>query len=275
MRGQVRVILSLVIGLVLVTCGMPTAGFVFQPHNAAELDLASLKPNWEIGDCWIVQTRTRRPQVVDTLEASRFGPAIQWRFTVQNQVQLADETCYLVEVRPTMDQRGDLSVLLWFERNWLALRQFQLQHRVGGNVHTVTEQYRPTIGQTAPVLGPLTVLPIDIPAFTPAGSKSDGNFGYTVEYGPTGAKQAGGLRFAFRVQQRTTIPKAEEIKDVLSQIGAKSGETPLLLKVELQRFDRRICQWWRAGHPWPVYCDNGATTARLISVSRANNHDQP
>src|SRR5262249_97920 len=131
-------------------------------------------------------------------------------------------------------------------------------------------------GQFAPIMTPLSALPIDLPAFLPQGFKAPADGEYTFVSQPTSAsptaKEAKDLgdgrtvRFAHKVKQGVGAPDARAMKAIPAAF-AKGGEP--VVAVELKDRDKTVVQLWQKGSPWPLYTDNGRTKAKLVSVGEA------
>jgi hypothetical protein len=138
-------------------------------------------------------------------------------------------------------------------------------------------------GPSAPVLGPFTVVPIDTPMFLAGHEKSLTGFSYTSYDGRAEQKGLGDLGFARRVKQRVVAVAQEEVDRLLGDRFAKSMEHAAFTKslvrqpvteARLKTGERQVRQWWQAGRPWPVYCDNGYTVSRLVAFTPAGKDSQ-
>src|SRR5262249_690111 len=142
---------------------------------------------------------------------------------------------------------------------------------VQGGFRTVTEQYKSTTANNlpAPVLAPLTVLPLDMPAFLDVqGSKATEpqKFSYEASGGPAQAKDPGDVNFASEVEQQVQPATADDTRGLVAEDFSKGLEKKPVVKVQLRSGPRTVTQLWQAEQPWPLYCTNGKTEARLIKV---------
>jgi hypothetical protein len=140
---------------------------------------------------------------------------------------------------------------------------------VQGGFRTVTEQYKPS-EQGAPVLAPLTALPLEMPVFkkTMEGAKAldSETYSYEAIQGTEGTKEIGDVSFAFDVDQQLQKTTPEEAKGLVAESFSKDLDKAALVKVRIKGPGRQVSQLWRAEQPWPVYSTNGTTEARLIEV---------
>ena len=132
--------------------------------------------------------------------------------------QLAGSDCYRIAVRPTDAARPKTTV--WIDRDTTAIRQIQTELPTADGYQTVTESYR-SRGQAAPVVGPLTVLPIDLPQFPEPGVKSLDAYRYETFCGPGGIKAIGEVGFSIDIRQGFSTPSDELIKSIFSDSGIR------------------------------------------------------
>ena len=230
------------------------------------ISLESFRPQWHVGDRWIVETTTLPVQASLGREATTRGKPISWQFSVRAVERLFDCDCYRIEVRPLPVGSSPSLTTLWVERRSLSLRQVQTQLMVAGQLRRMTESYRFNNGQPAPILGPLTALPLDLPLFTAGRAKGLQRFSYEAVAGPSGRKALGDLGFLISVEQEIAPATAQRAKALLPQDFAKDLETKPAIEVRLKSRQSQVRQLWKPGCPWPVYVDNGPTVARLVKV---------
>jgi hypothetical protein len=156
----------------------------------------------------------------------------------------------------------------------MTLRQVQAQLPGPDGFQTVTETYRSDSGQPFPVLPPLSLPPLDLPLFL-SGAKGTETFRYGVSSGPGGVKAAGQIGFDPSVEQEITVPKEEDVRCLLPEDYTKDLAKKPPIEVRLKTSSSRVRQLWQPGLPWPVYCDNGIVTSRLITVAELLEAAQP
>jgi hypothetical protein len=222
-----------------------------------------------VGDRWVVETVTRQVQISRPQPPAGQGTSVRWQFTVRGVERVAGVDCYRVEVRPTVAGPSQPLTILWADRQTLTLRRFQTELRVAGNLVTVTENYEPVGGQPTPVQCPLTALPIDMPTFAGGQSKGLQQFNYDAVVGTGGKKGIGDLGFHFEISQDVAAAKIDDVRKLLGEGFSKDLDAQPIMEVRLKTIEREVRQMWRAGSPWPVYCQSGPTTARLLTVTTA------
>jgi hypothetical protein len=237
--------------------------------------IEQLRPQWRVGDQWVVETATLQIQNAAVGVKPERGEPIQWQFTVTGIDKLQGRDCYQIEARP-LGQSASPTTRMWVDRQSLALCQLQSQAAVGGQWKTITESYQFPNGQPAPVQGPLSALPIDLPLFLSGGMKGSQQFSYEVTAGPEGRKALGDVGFAMNVQQETDTAPPQEVKGLLGDEFTKDLEAKPVVEVRLKSAMGQVRQLWQAGSPWPVYADNGTTIARLVktTAARPNNRSE-
>lgn len=263
---------ALLVGCVMVIGGGLVAT---RPADSAppEIKEEQFRPKWKAGDKWVIETHSQSVQVRDEkVEDEDKQPGVKWEFTVGKTEKIAGHDCYRVEVRCLEPGAAQPSSVLWIDQKTMTLRQFQTQIPVPGGFRTVTESYVVGEGQQAPVLGPLTALPIDLPLFTPGSSRAT-KFSYEAITGPAGKRAVGDVGFAVDIEQSIQPAKAEDLQKLLPQAMSrdlsKDLEKKPVVDVKLKTPEREVRQLWQAGQPWPVYSDNGQTKAKLIKVTPA------
>lgn len=228
------------------------------------------RPKWSVGDEWVIETQTRPIQGRSADAAEQSSPKIRWTFKVAGIEKVDGADCYRVEIACERNDsvRGP-SAVIWCQSDTMFLRQIECQVPAAGQWRTMKESYRHADG-LAPVLSPINAIPLDLPAFLPAGSKATH---FVVESSPkaTGAKDVTSLRFARSVQQSVKAPSEELMKSLppfAKSIGAPAME------VILEGPGQKVTQVWKAGAPWPIYSDNGRTHATLIAQKNASSPDE-
>lgn len=262
--------------ILAIVCILPPSRLAPEMSVADELthedDADRFKPNWTIGDRWVVETQTKRPQAADTDQASRTGPPVRWQFSVQAREKVGGRECFRVEVQSVQERAfPQAKISLWVDRNAWALVQCQTQLWVAGVQRTITESYQFPGQQPTPVMGPLTALPVDFPLLLGGRMKGTQAFSYEAVPGPSGTKDIGDLGFAFDVTQDLDARPSEHARKLLHADFVKSLEARPMLEVKLKTFHREVKQLWQAGLPWPAYSDNGVTVARLVKQIPARN----
>lgn len=250
---------------VMMILGLASLGRTAPEAERGMVDLRQVKPKWEVGDQWVVETRTLPIQARREPTGLTRGRPVPWQFTVQQEEKLIDD-CYRVEIRCLLEGAPQPVTVLWIDKKSGALRQVQTQFPSADGFRTVTESYDSAGAQPSPVLSMLTALPVDLPAFQGNEAKGLEKYGYESRIGPAGVKNPGELGFAFEVEQEVAQPGAEQVKGLLEEDFAKNLAERPVVEVRLKGVDRQVRQLWQAGLPWPVYADNGTTVARLVKV---------
>jgi hypothetical protein len=233
-----------------------------------------LKPKWEVGDSWVVEATTQPVQLRaggdDKTPAPPAAPVkAQYKFTVAAREKLGAGECFRVEITVHPDPRNQPTTKLWLDAKSLALKQLQTQIPVDGAFATVTESYDSKDGPPAPVTGPLTAVPVDMPVFV-GGRAGEQSFSSEAAGGPAGAKRAANdVAFAVDIKQTTTPVTPDAARGLLPEKFSRDLETKPLVKVELKTAERTVTQLWQVGRPWPVYTKSGPTEARLVSFTPA------
>lgn len=238
-----------------------------RPLRSANVD--QVRPRWNLGDGWVVETSTYPMQVRgDAAQLTRSRP-IQWQFVVQKYEKVIGDDCYRVAVKCLLPGPAQPTTVLWIDRKTQTLRQVQTQIPAAGRFRTITENYE-FGGQRSPVLGPLTALPIDLPLFQPGGTKGLGKFSYQANVGPAGKKALGEVGFAYEIEQDISEPAVQQVKGLLPDSFTKDLAVKPMVEVRMRGAGRQVRQLWQAGQPWPVYAENGATVSRLVKVLPSN-----
>ena len=254
----------LAVGLATVPAAQPPTGPPGQGEK--EINVRRLKPRWKVGDRWIVQTRTMQMQARRQVGQDDRGQPVQWQFQVQGTEKLAGTQCYKVEIKCLAESAMKPSTTIWVDAQTMALRQTKVELPTQGGSRSVTESYEFPGGQPAPVLGPLTALPLDLPLFLDEGTKATSQFVYETYVGPAGTKAIGEIGFTRGVRQDVGLKETEGVKSLLDEQFVKSLPTDPLVEVQLSSQERSVRQLWQAGGLWPAYSDNGVTQAKLLRV---------
>lgn len=226
----------------------------------------TFRPEWRVGDQWVVEMTVTDPQARDTKDAP--PRPVRWQFEVLKPEKLGLVECHKVRVRTVEDPEAQPTAILWVDPKTMTLRQFQSQLPVPGGFRTVTESYAVADGQAAPVVGPLSALPIDLPLLTPGAAKGQ-TFSYEANSSPAGKKAVGEVGFLVDVEQKVEAADPKAVQDLLPADFRKDVEAKPLLEVRLKSPDREVRQLWQAQQPWPVYAKSGTTTARLVKFTPA------
>jgi hypothetical protein len=227
--------------------------------DAASLD----RPQWQVGDSWIIETLTEQLQGNEPKPAEK-APRIRWQFRVAKLEKVAGQDCYRVDIECLAQSRVRPKASVWCDKETLFLRQFETQVAFRGSYYTVQESYDCAKGAVAPVMASVNALPLGLPAFQPQGAKSLDGFTYTSAPLPAGVKDAGMIRFAHTVKQEVRAPSAKALKQV-PQLYAKDIQAKPVTEVRLDDGKQSLTQVWQRGLPWPVYAENGRTQAWLVS----------
>jgi hypothetical protein len=153
----------------------------------------------------------------------------------------------------------------------MTLRQFQTQIPVPGGFKKIIESYATDEEQPAvPVVGPLSVLPIDLPFFRSGAAKdAKEEFSYEAVSSPLGKKALNDIGFAIPISQQMATVKASDVKGLVIEDLRKGLEEKPVMEVNLEVAGRKIRQLWQPGYPWPVFSDNGSTQMRLVKYTPA------
>lgn len=263
---------------------VPSAARAQQPDGPGGVTQDKFKPKWEVGQSWVVETVSQQQQVRrDPPPGDKPQPQgqqqkpVQWEFKVEDVEKVGQQDCYKVKVQPKVEQQDQgqqPATTMWVNTQSMMLQKLQTQLPVQGGFRDVVETYSPgQAGQAAPVLSPLTVVPLEMPVFQEDKSKSIGKsatttkFSYETTVGPT--KNAGDVGFAFDVEQEMSTDVPNEAKGLLADEFGKGLEKKPMVQVTLKNQTRQVRQTWQQNLPWPVLSNNGTTQARLIKFNPA------
>jgi hypothetical protein len=248
---------------------------VLAADTPADVKGEDLKPRWNVGDSWVVETRTQALQTRADLDDRKPSP-VTWKFTVKKSEKIAGHDCHRVEV-VCLDSKGNTDktqpgVVFWVDQKSMAMRQLKTQMPVPGGFRTITESYAFGDNQPTPVAGLLSVLPIDVPLFNSGVSRGLEKYTYEAVSGPAGKRDVNDVAFATDIEQSIAAAKADEVNrlvpDEFKEFSRDLKAKPVV-EVKLKTAERDIRQLWQIGQPWPVYASNGQTTARLLKVTFA------
>lgn len=265
MRSRRTMILwSLAAGLVLPGTILWSTACLLGADQPAEGAASLDRPQWNLGDRWIIETLTEQIQGNEPRTGEK-APRIRWEFRVAKLEKVAGADCYRIDIECLAQGRVRPKASVWCDKQTLFLRQFETQVAFRGRYYTVQESYDCAKGELAPVMASVNVLPIGLPAFLPQGAKSLEGFTYTSAPLPAGVKDATTIRFAHTIRQDVRAPGAKSLKQV-PQLFAKDIQAKPLTEVQLAEGKQTMTQLWQKGLPWPVYAENGRTQAWLVST---------
>ncbi|HKI37687.1 MAG TPA: hypothetical protein VKA46_37895 [Gemmataceae bacterium] len=241
----------------------------------ADVKGEDLKPKWNVDDSWVIETTTKVIQARNDLGEKKPAP-INWKLTVKKAEKVAGHECHRLDVA-CLDDKGNVDKtqpgsVLWIDQKSMALRQLQTQLPVPGGFRTITESYAFGDNQPAPVTAPLTALVLDVPLFTPGATRGLEKFSYEAVSGAGGKRAANDVAFAVDIEQHITPAKEEDVKRLVSDEFKEFNrdlKAKPVVEVKLKTSEREVRQLWQVGQPWPLYANNGQTTARLIKVTLA------
>jgi hypothetical protein len=225
---------------------------------------------WQVGMKWVVETTTDLAQLGDVKDKKPKAEPIQWQFSVLKPEKVHGHDCYRLEVERLIDGKTDPKMpmtTVWADAQSLALRQIRTEFVVQGQTREVTESYEFEDGQPAPVMSPLTSIPLDFPLMRAGTAKGNGKFSYAAISGPGGKKALGDVGFAVEINQDITEAKPDAIKGLVGEDFSKDLGAKPITEVNLSTGDRSVRQLWKGDMPWPVYSNNGTTTSKLIKVT--------
>ena len=258
------IVLSGTVGLLLgsVFLGLSPKPAAAEEPPAGQTVVSLERPQWKVGDNWIVETLTERVQGREDKPATK-PTRLRWQFRVVNHENVAGSECYRIDVECLAKGRLRPKTSFWCDRKTLFLRQFQTQFAFNGRYRTIQESYDIPQGQYAPVMASVNVLPIGIPAFLPKGAKGGDTFTYISQPLPAGSKDPSIIRFAHTVKQEIRPAGAKALEQVPPAYAKSLAREPVD-EVRLTDRHRTVVQLWQKNAPWPVYVKNGPTQAWLV-----------
>lgn len=230
--------------------------------HCQELEPEAFRPSWKVGQKWVVETVGLQSPARKAPRANAPKRPVRWQFHVDSWEDIEGKQCFRIVVR-CLEPGENPETTLWVDRDSLTLLQIRIQLPSPEGFRTVTENYRSDSGQPFPAISALTVPPIDLPLFV-AGAKGTNSFQYRASTAPEGAKDAASIDFSVSIQQQLTEPSDEDLQQLLPEQFAKSAEHTPVAEVHLKTGRTDVRQLWQQGSPWPVYSNNGVSTARLI-----------
>jgi hypothetical protein len=246
----------------VVTCVGLAAIAQDQPDEGA---LATVdKPQWKVGDTWMIETVSTKIQGRET-EPARKSPPIRWQFRVADLEKLAGRDCYRIEVECLARGRIRPKSIMWVDEDSGFLRQYQTELAVGGTMRPIVESYDHAKGQPSPVVTPISAVPIVMPAFVKKGSKVN-SFSYTSAPMPAGAKakDLGLVTFAYEVSQTQGVAGAKALEAIPKGLSKNLDKKPVT-QINIASPTSTVTQLWQEGQPWPLFVDNGTTKAYLVT----------
>ena len=159
----------------------------------APIQAQKYRPQWQIGQQWVVQTESRQQQAA---VGRQKVVTARWQFRAEAVEQVQGRACVRITVHPLEDRQvqQEPKTTVWVDRTTTSIRQIQTQLPTREGYKTVTESYKPG-HQGAPVIGPLSVLPIALPQFAEQGIKAIGTYHYDTISGAGGIKTLGQVGF--------------------------------------------------------------------------------
>jgi hypothetical protein len=245
-------------------CGSLTS--VGDEQAAAAGHVTLERPRWSEGDRWVVETRTKIVQSV--AKADGQPRRVRWQFEIAGVERVAAAECFKICVTCLVEAKLRPSITLWYDKQTLFLRKFEAQIVARGEMRTLCESYT-AASEFAPVIPPLEVIPVSLPAFVPAGAKHFGSFTYVSHVASAGSKDLSLVRFAHTVRQDVERSSQDLIRHAAGT-GNKVLATSRPVEVHLAEGNRQIAQLWERDIPWPVYTNQGQTEAWLVSIQRAD-----
>jgi len=244
---------------------VPGSATVERPRQKS---LEDFRPHWQVGDQWVIETRTRAVQTAG-FRADWLSRPVRWRFVVREAAKLAGTDCFRVEVYSMDAGPGDWVASFWVQQNSFSLREFQGRVLVGGQVRTITESYAFPAGQPSPVDTPFPVLGVALPCFWADRMKGVQKFTYETTAGPAGRKAPGEVAFLVQAEQEVLDPPSEFVRRLPYADWQKDLDAPTV-EVRIRTPSSLLRQFWQAGQPWPIYWENSTTRSRLVEVQRAS-----
>jgi len=229
----------------------------------------SMRPVWQVGDRWMIDTVSPLVQHHGERGAGIRHLRSRWDFEVVGRESVAAQDCFRLRVTSAAVTKKAVTVTFWVSSRTMTLIRVNLQLPTRNGVHSMTESYDFAAGQSAPVIGPIPALMVDLPFFPGEHTKSaSGVFTYESRAGAGRAKQVGDVGFAFAVEQDIR-PADSELRDRLAGSEVKMYQPDAVAwQVQLKDPFREVLQVWQQGLPWPVFADNGSVVTRLVSVTR-------
>ena len=252
------------VALAVLHCGRSVS--VGDEQAAAVGHVSLERPRWRIGDRWVVETRSKIVQSVRNADAQ--PRTVRWQFEIAGVEQAAAAECFKICVSCLVEAQLRPSITLWYDKQTLFLRKFEAQIVAGGQMRTLCESYV-AASEFAPVITPLEVVPVSLPAFVPPGAKHFGSFSYVSQPASGGSKDLSLVRFAHTIRQDVGRPSRDLVRHA-GESGNKVFATSRSVEIHLSEGSRQIAQLWASKAPWPVYTSQGQTEAWLVSIQHAD-----
>jgi len=230
---------------------------------------AIVLPDRQIGDSWIVETKTLRLQGAHRGKGEQPRTTLRWRFEVKGEEQIEGEPCWRIEVNCITPNTRSGPITLWTSKRTGALRRLRAAVLSAAGVRYIDETYGADGGRAAPALTPIKVLPCDTPVLADIGTKDFQNT-YRCVVRPTGGetKAVELSGFTYRITQTASEPP-EQTKDMVEKSVSDQFSAEELIMIKLRGPHSEVKQYWGPGLPWPAIVENDTTVARLVAVHRA------
>ena len=257
------------LGLFCLLASSPLAssrsGFCQDAPSAPPGGLA--RPAWKTGDTWQIDTVTEKLQSSEPVAAAD-GPRIRWKFTIAGVEKIEGHACWRIDVECLAKGGLQPATSIWVDEETYFLRQFQTQVPVAGALRTVRESYEPGATGASPVMPPINVLPVSLPAFIAASPK--GEFKYTSKVAGQAKDVGSQMKFVHAVSQDVKPATPKTLENVPRGLS-KSLEKQPAVEVRLGTKRQQVLQVWQSNRPWPVFAQDGATKAWLVVEPPAAN----
>ncbi|MCS7237124.1 MAG: outer membrane lipoprotein-sorting protein [Thermoguttaceae bacterium] len=254
----------LVLGALAVTLGSRQASSQQNPLEVSQ-PLAAYKPSWQVGQSWIVETRTPLLQIGRELDQAKSEAILRWKFTVEGTAELDNEKCYVLSARPQAAQSENLELRLWISTDRLLLRRWEASVIASGRPVRTGETLVAKESPNYPAWVPLTVLPVAFPCWEEVPVKHVHSYRYEVVPGHAEAKTPADVAFVVPVEQESDSPEERFTKSVLG-LPADHPSPAGVVKIDVRSPIGHCQQLWQAGQPWPVWATNGISVSRLVTA---------
>ena len=100
------------------------------------------RPQWQIGQQWVVQTESRQQQAA---VGRQKVVTARWQFRAEAVEQVQGQACIRIAVRPFEGRQiqQEPKTTVWIDRTTSSIRQIQVQLPTRKGYKTVTESYKP------------------------------------------------------------------------------------------------------------------------------------
>ena len=235
--------------------------------DSDEPNVERFKPQWKVGQSWVVETVTRQSQARRAVDAARTVRPVRWRFEVEGTELRQGRPCFLVSIRCLQKGRQPVTTI-WVDTKSMTLLGVQTRLGTAGGWTTIGESYRSSSGQPFAAFGPHSVPPVELPVFLP-GTKGQMTFRYETSTSGDGSKTLGDIGFGFTVKQSVETAEAKDFPARLPEHFAKDLKTRPTIQVRLRSAINQTRQFWQVGLPWPVFSDNGVVESSLVTTEAA------